>query len=199
MQTKYLMLYEAEVMGASKKVCWNKVSLDISGEKSYRHPTAVLYLMCWSAWGPGSLKPASVHHWLRAHTFRVSLKESVWRCSYSDTKYVSKCSLPSTVIHNYTSFGISTMFYLLQTLFLWKLCFVWVSIWITPISFPLLQQHLQVQVEYWQSPETVGDHREEQCWEFLSVSQVLQGRFSLPLPRCHEKEPEPSKAVNAST
>lgn len=31
------------------------------------------------------------------------------------------------------------------------------------------------------------------------LPQVLQGRFSLHLPQCHEKEPEPPKAVNAST
>lgn len=29
--------------------------------------------------------------------------------------------------------------------------------------------------------------------------QVLQSRFSLPLPQCHEKEPKPTKAVNGST
>lgn len=155
--------------------------------------------MWYSGRGTRSLQPASVHHCMWAHTFRFSLNISVWRCSFSDTKDVSKRSLPSTVVHNYTSFGISTMLYLLQTLFLWKLCFVWVSIWITPISFPLLWEHLQVQVECWQSPETVGDHREGQCSEFLSVPHVLQGRFSLPWPQCHEKEPESPKAVNAST
>lgn len=56
MQIQHLMLYEAEVMGTSKKVCWDEVNLDdVYGEKSYQHPTPVLYLMGYSAWGPSAL------------------------------------------------------------------------------------------------------------------------------------------------